>query len=108
MEALCSAETRCTRARRLGGRRLLHGVQIASDIVENADLFDRAKAGAVAAAVRCSPFRSSLARIKTQTLSRSGIRRGRVVGLVFVVTYRYTLRDDLGNEQLKSVVGAFI
>ena len=85
------------------------GATVASDIDEDAERVESAKAGAVAAAAGTLLSRPLLLSQSSETLVAAESVAGALVScLVFGVTYRYTLRDDLGNEQLKGgVVGAF-
>lgn len=85
------------------------GSTVASDVDEAAEKIESAKAGTAAA---LSGTLLSLPLLLSQS-SGSLVTLESVAGvavscLVFGVTYRYALRDDFGNDQLKGgVVGAF-
>lgn len=85
------------------------GATVNSDIDEDAERVESAKAGAVAAAAGTLLSLPLLLSQSSETLVAAESVAGALVScLVFGVTYRYALRDDLGNEQLKGgVVGAF-
>ena len=85
------------------------GATVHSDIDEDAERVESAKAGAVAAAAGTLLSLPLLLSQSSETLVAAESVAGALVScLVFGVTYRYALRDDLGNEQLKGgVVGAF-
>ena len=85
------------------------GSTVAPDIDENAERVESAKAGAVAAAAGTLLSLPLLLSQSSEPLVAAESVAGALVScLVFGVTYRYALRDDFGNDQLKGgVVGAF-
>ena len=85
------------------------GSTVASDVDEDAERVESAKAGAVAAAAgTLLSLPLLLSQSSDAVVAAESVAGVLVSCLVFGVTYRYALRDDLGNEQLKGgVVGAF-
>jgi hypothetical protein len=85
------------------------GSTVASDVDEDAERVESAKAGAVAAAAGTLLSLPLLLSQSSDTIVAAESVAGVLVScLVFGVTYRYALRDDFGNDQLKGgVVGAF-
>ena len=85
------------------------GSSVAADVDESAEKIESAKAGTAAAA---SGTLLSLPLILSQSsgtlVTLESVAGIAVSCLVFGVTYRYAVRDDFGNDQLKGgVVGAF-
>lgn len=85
------------------------GSTVASDVDEDAERVESAKAGAVAAAAGTLLSLPLLLSQSSDSIVAAESVAGVLVScLVFGVTYRYALRDDFGNDQLKGgVVGAF-
>ena len=85
------------------------GSTVASDVDEDAERVESAKAGAVAAAAgTLLSLPLLLSQSSDAVVAAESVAGVLVSCLVFGVTYRYALRDDFGNDQLKGgVVGAF-